>query len=205
MTHDAESKINSPLSFPGAESLAGLPEHVLRFRIAPGGCWIAEKRGPNGYAYNTSIKGKKGSQYRLIWEHLNGPVPEGLELDHLCNNGAGGCVNPFHLKACTHRENMLREGSQSFMAARVRQTHCVNGHEFTPENTVPHTKGKGRRCKTCKRDAVHRTLEKRRDEYRRRAREKYATDPRVKELQRARQKRARERARAEREAERNAS
>jgi hypothetical protein len=40
------------------------------------------------------------------WERVNGPVPTGLELDHLCL--VKPCVNPDHLEAVTHRENMRR-------------------------------------------------------------------------------------------------
>ena len=35
-----------------------------------------------------------------------GPIPEGLELDHLCKNGK--CVNPAHLEPVTHAENIRR-------------------------------------------------------------------------------------------------
>jgi hypothetical protein len=35
-----------------------------------------------------------------------GPIPEGLEIDHVCGNKL--CVNPLHLEAVSHSENMLR-------------------------------------------------------------------------------------------------
>lgn len=44
--------------------------------------------------------------HRITWEIQNGPVPEGLELDHLCRQR--DCVNPDHLEAVTHSENMKR-------------------------------------------------------------------------------------------------
>jgi hypothetical protein len=44
------------------------------------------------------------------WLDRNGPVPEGLELDHLCRVKA--CVNPDHLEPVTHQENCRRR-SQS--------------------------------------------------------------------------------------------
>lgn len=75
-----------------------------------------------------------------------GTVPPGLVLDHLCRTPA--CVNPSHLEAVTQRENTLRGvGPTSTNAAK---THCVKGHEFTPENTyiVPGTPG-WRHCQTC--------------------------------------------------------
>lgn len=44
--------------------------------------------------------------YRYAYELLEGPVPEGLELDHLCRNPS--CVNPGHLEPVTHLENTRR-------------------------------------------------------------------------------------------------
>lgn len=44
--------------------------------------------------------------HRLAWEHKRGPVPDGLELDHLCNNRR--CVDVDHLEPVTHQENIRR-------------------------------------------------------------------------------------------------
>jgi hypothetical protein len=51
---------------------------------------------------------EKGNQlaHRIAYEMLVGPVPEGLELDHLCRVTL--CVNPAHLEPVTHRENVRR-------------------------------------------------------------------------------------------------
>jgi hypothetical protein len=76
---------------------------------------------------------------------LVGPVPTGLELDHLCRNRR--CMNPAHLEPVTPRVNTLR--SESFAAKHARQTHCKRGHEFTPENT--RLVSTGRSCLTCER------------------------------------------------------
>lgn len=56
---------------------------------------------PNGY-------GMIGQQYahRLSYETHVGPIPEGLEIDHLCRNRA--CINFRHLEPVTHSENALR-------------------------------------------------------------------------------------------------
>lgn len=35
--------------------------------------------------------------------------------------------------------------------AKAAQTHCVNGHEFTPENTITRSRGRGRECRECRR------------------------------------------------------
>lgn len=44
--------------------------------------------------------------HRAVYEEYYGPVPEGMELDHLCRNRS--CYNPHHLDPVTHAENMRR-------------------------------------------------------------------------------------------------
>ncbi len=116
-----------------------------------GPCWLWLKGidSSNGYA-----------RFRLEWAHRVsykihvGAIPEGLTIDHLCR--VRHCVNPAHLEAVTRVENILR--GTGWSGRNAQKTHCVHGHEFTPENTYlePQWKGRGsgvmRRCKTCNRD-----------------------------------------------------
>lgn len=83
--------------------------------------------------------------HRFFYEHFIGEIPEGLEIDHLCHNTI--CVNPAHLEAVTHSENLRREH------AFRPKTHCPQGHEYTPENTYKTPSGK-RQCRICGRTAV---------------------------------------------------
>lgn len=85
--------------------------------------------------------------HRVAYEQAHGPIPAGLEIDHLCRNPL--CVNPDHLEAVTHRENVLRGVGPT--ALNARKTHCKRGHEFSPENTYRDPAG-GRRCRQCARD-----------------------------------------------------
>lgn len=82
--------------------------------------------------------------HRIAYELIVGPVPEGLQLDHLC--GLRNCVNPAHLEPVTPQENTLR----------ARGDSCKRGHKYTPENTHLHLRrdrpGPTRVCRTCARE-----------------------------------------------------
>ena len=70
------------------------------------GCWEWQaSKIHKGYPRFT-VCHKHILAYRFAYELLEGAVPEGLELDHLCRNS--GCVNPGHLEPVTHMENMRR-------------------------------------------------------------------------------------------------
>jgi HNH endonuclease len=90
------------------------------------------------------------SAHRWAYEHLVGPVPPGLHLDHLCRTPR--CCNPSHLEPVTARENNWRSVSRSAMNAR--KTACIHGHVFDEANT--HIRPNGRReCRECNRLRVN--------------------------------------------------
>jgi len=105
-----------------------------------GECWLwAAACDPNGYGrFMLNIK-RTCLAHRFAFEQINGPIPDGLVLDHLCRNPP--CVNPAHLEAVTQQQNSVR-GSW-----RLR-THCPHGHPYDDRNTI-WTKNRHRRCRAC--------------------------------------------------------
>lgn len=104
----------------------------------------------NNKGYGTfSRGGKTRYAHRVAYEMLVGPIPEGLELDHLCRVPL--CVRPDHLEPVTHAENVRRGNAGKATGALMKaKTHCKHGHEFTPENTLLASTG-ARACRACRR------------------------------------------------------
>lgn len=110
------------------------------------GCW--EFKGSKRWGYGMMqhpLKHKVVMAHRYFWEKEHGPVPDGLELDHLCR--VRRCVNPSHLEPVTRRENIVRGVNQ--IARQVRQTHCKRGHLLEGWNILT-TKTTARRCRECR-------------------------------------------------------
>lgn len=86
--------------------------------------------------------------HRVSYRAFVGPIPEDREIDHKCKNRS--CVNPRHLEAVTHTENMRRAGLNLGRFNR-QKTHCKRGHEYTPGNTRIQASGskRMRKCKAC--------------------------------------------------------
>lgn len=114
----------------------------------------------NGYGYGlVNINGRKIKAHRAAWIEANGPIPEGLVVDHICHTEAvlngkckGGitckhrsCINVDHLRLITQQENVMA-GLHSI----DNRSHCNQGHPFIKENIMVRKSGK-RECAECNR------------------------------------------------------
>ena len=118
------------------------------------GCWLWKGTlVTNGYGV-MYVEGQQRRAHRLSYEHFIGPIPEGLDLDHLCHNHDPGCVggakclhrrcvNPGHLQPATRKTNLNRSPH-----SRARRTHCPHGHPYDVVNTYVSPAGI-RHCRAC--------------------------------------------------------
>lgn len=120
-------------------------------------CWLWTG-GTAGRGYGTFRVGSKMAYaHRISYDLAFGPIADGLDIDHLC--GTPPCVNPRHLEAVTHRENVLR--GDTVPAAHAGKTTCPKGHPYDLFNTYTPPRG-GRQCRQCKRAADRSFRERRR-------------------------------------------
>ncbi len=114
------------------------------------GCWLwlgstcSEKRGGYGVFI---VNNKRVYVHRFAYETFRGPIPEGLVIDHKCNNPL--CVNPWHLEPTTIRGNIER-GKKS----NRRRNNCRHGHPLSGYNLILAGKDKDRVCRECKNERV---------------------------------------------------
>ena len=119
----------------------------VRIAGTPSGCWVWEgARSKKGYGNFWTDAKKSVRAHRWAWEQANGPIPDGLVIDHLCRHTS--CVNPSHLEAVTPGENTLRGYGPTAMNAR--KTECVRGHSLSGDNLYVDPDG-NRNCRACRR------------------------------------------------------
>jgi len=148
--YDRWRKHGDPMKTLTPTRVVGTPEERFWAKVdASGDCWEwTASKHKDGYGlFRPHSNETMTRAHQFAWTTLVGPVPEGLELDHLCRNPA--CVNPDHLEPVTHRENMRRTSATTVWvkkAARER-THCPQNHEYSGDNVI--MDGGYRKCRTC--------------------------------------------------------
>ena len=102
----------------------------------PDSCWEWQAglhTGGYGIFHWGTSSGPRGLYaHRFSYEIANGPISPGLDIDHLCRNPR--CVNPSHLEAVTHQENVFRGDSPSAKARRTKT--CKRGHTIDGDNLL---------------------------------------------------------------------
>lgn len=84
-------------------------------------CWVWQRSlSPKGYGTCWH-----GSAHRYYYQQAKGPIPDGLQLDHLCRVRA--CVNPDHLEPVTNVENVRRSPATKLTADDVRAIRATTG------------------------------------------------------------------------------
>jgi hypothetical protein len=125
-------------------------------------CWIWEGAisgvsVPQFYLHRPGQAGIAVTARRLIYEVTRGDELEDHEAV-VTTCGTHLCVHPGHLVITTKAE-IARRNAENSPLGKVRFPRkppetCVNGHEFTRENTYFRKDGRGRQCKQCARDSV---------------------------------------------------
>lgn len=122
-------------------------------RPVPGLCWTWTAAVNNrGYGYTSFGRSNRWLVHRWTYTQFVGPIPDGLEIDHLCRNIR--CCNPAHLEPVTVKVNQER-------GVRRQATHCQRGHEFSGHNLIVTTDGR-RECRACKYASQRRAVTRRR-------------------------------------------
>lgn len=135
-------KQQKPLGRPPRPVLERLRDNLT---FTADGCWEYASHSRRGRSYRQIQLVQNGERvlryaHRVVYELMVAPIPDGLQLDHLCRNRM--CVNPQHLEPVSPKENTRR--------ARALITECPSGHAYDAENTAFSPDGR-RYCRACKR------------------------------------------------------
>lgn len=111
-------------------------------------CWLwTGTLSTNGYGF-ASFNKRAVAAHRVAYTALVGPIPNGLDLDHLCRVRA--CVNPAHLEPVTRAEN-LRRSELTGPGKNIRKTHCNRGHDLSDALISTNRRGVAKRyCRICR-------------------------------------------------------
>lgn len=107
-------------------------------------CWLWTGSSTKAGYGQFTVNRKTIMAHRYSYELVNGPIPEGLHMDHLCK--VTSCVNPAHLEAVTPYVNLMRADNPS--AINKRRTKCKNGHPLSGDNLAIRKNG-NRKCIAC--------------------------------------------------------
>jgi hypothetical protein len=142
------------------------PQMQAKIRIEPppadpyaspvqGPCWSWAAGGTGrrrGYGWVAFSSTDRWLVHRWTYTQFISPIPDGLEIDHLCRNTR--CCNPLHLEAVTRKVNQER-------GKRRQATHCQRGHELVGHNLMIKKSNGTRECRACKYESQRRSVAQR--------------------------------------------
>lgn len=103
-----------------------------------------QNRGYGTAAIPLPDKTAQITAHRAAWiAHNQENIPADKTIDHRCHNKT--CINVKHMKIVSRADN--NRESNSIVMELMARTHCLRGHEFTANNTVPGSKT--RSCLAC--------------------------------------------------------
>lgn len=106
------------------------------------------KHGYGLITFSPQVYGHSTKQvHTVFYEEFVGAIPKGLEIDHLCKIRC--CINPDHLEAVTHAENMRR-----LYGGKCKQGHSFENNEYWSTSPI------GTRSRSCKACSARRSAER---------------------------------------------
>ncbi len=127
-----------------------------KFVESSDGCFISTYSvASHGYAqigWDNKKDGHGGTTaHRAAWTHVNGQIPDGMTVDHVCKNRR--CVNVNHLRLLSNFENGRRTFGRDWPVGK-----CANGH---PDSELRQNSRGRMECQVCRKEWSRRYNEKR--------------------------------------------
>lgn len=92
-----------------AETHARTPQESFALRVKRVDTCLVWTGWRDGDGYGRiNAYGRKVRAHRFAWEQVNGPIPEGLYIDHICRNTS--CCDVEHLRLTTPKQNSEHSG-----------------------------------------------------------------------------------------------
>ena len=123
--------------------------------------WSGARQAPDSYG-RIKVEGRLLLAHRVSYELHYGPIPDGMQICHTCDNPP--CVRPNHLFAGTRSENML-DASRKGRLHRAWKDECVRGHDLTASSA----RRKGGGCVECQRHRNREWMRRYREQQKQRA------------------------------------